>query len=76
MIGSYGKEDNCRGGMTRGGGRRDNILREATGKCFVHMGTSALITFGFLKKFKTLHFCIFKNYVVKYIDRFRHEECT
>jgi hypothetical protein len=41
----------------------------------VHMDTSALITFGFLKFFKISHFCVFKNYVVKYVDRFRQEEC-
>jgi hypothetical protein len=40
------------------------------------MGTSAPITFDFLKFFKTSHFCVFKNYMVKYVDRFRHEECT
>jgi hypothetical protein len=40
------------------------------------MGTSTPITFDFLKFFKTSYFCIFKNYVVKYVDRFRHDECT
>jgi hypothetical protein len=42
----------------------------------VYMDTSASITFGFLNFFKTSHFCVFKNYVVKYVDRFRDEECT
>jgi hypothetical protein len=42
----------------------------------VHMDTSAPITFGFLIFFEISHFCVFKNYVVKYVDKFRHEECT
>jgi hypothetical protein len=40
------------------------------------MDNSAPITFGFLNFFEISHFSVFKNYVVKYVDRFRHEECT
>jgi hypothetical protein len=46
------------------------------GKWHVHMGTSALPTYGILKFFKTWHFKVFKNYDVKYLDRLRHNECT
>jgi hypothetical protein len=42
----------------------------------VHMSTSAPWTFGFLKIFKTSLFYVFKNYDIKYVDRFRHEECS
>jgi hypothetical protein len=52
------------------------IQSENFGKCFVHIDISALITLGFLNFFKTSHFFIFKNYVIKYVDRFIHEECT
>jgi hypothetical protein len=45
-------------------------------KMFYAQGISAPITFDFLKKFKTSHFFVLKNYVIKYIDRFRHEEYT
>jgi hypothetical protein len=38
------------------------------------MGTSALLTFGILKNFKISHFHVSKNYIIKYIDRYIHEE--
>jgi hypothetical protein len=42
----------------------------------VHMGTSAPSIFQNFENFKISHFYVFKNYDVKYIDRYIHEECT
>jgi hypothetical protein len=46
------------------------------GKYHVHMSTCTSWTFGFLKMFKTMLFYVFKNYGIKYVDRFRHKECS
>jgi hypothetical protein len=38
------------------------------------MRTSAPSTFSFLNFFKTSHFYVYKNYGIKYVDRYVHQK--
>jgi hypothetical protein len=54
---------------------KPKILEDLRGD-LVHMSNSASFTFRILYFFKISHFYVFKNYGVKYIDRYVQEECV
>jgi hypothetical protein len=41
----------------------------------MYMGTTASFIFRILKKIKISHFYVFKNYSVKYLDRYIQKVC-